>query len=200
MRGRFVLVFLIVWFVGFFAWLFWPENEITHPPGVLVPEEPRQQMTEGRRSWQQDEYVITQLAEFQARARVLHVEHYHSGRESDLSPMDLALGWGPMSDSRVLDQISISQGHRWYEWHAKRLPLPPNVITASSANMHIIPAREDVEETLASIQKGNVILLTGYLVAVKGQDGWGWRSSLSRTDDGQGACELVWVEKLIVQE
>jgi len=199
MRGRIVFLLLLAWFGGFAAYLFWPESEIPHPPGILVPEEPRQQLMQGGRSWQHDEYAITPLAGFQARARVLHVQHYHSGRESDLSPLDLALGWGPMSDSKILEQISITQGHRWYEWRAKRLPIPLNVITASSANMHMIPAGKDVEESLESIQRGDVIQLTGYLVAVKGADGWGWRSSLSRTDDGQGACELVWVEKLVIQ-
>jgi hypothetical protein len=198
--GRIVIALLVVWFAGFAAYLFWPESEISRPPGVMVPETPRQQLTPQGKSWSQGDYVITQLAEFRIRARVLHIEHYASGRESDLSPLDLALGWGPMSDSEVLDQISISQGHRWYHWHAKHLPIPANVITANSANMHMIPSEESVEETLDSIEKGNIILLSGYLVAVKSTDGWSWRSSLSRTDDGQGACELVWVEKADILE
>jgi hypothetical protein len=200
MRGRFVILFLVAWFAGFAAYLFWPESEISRPPGVLVPEEPHQRLTPNGLSWHQGEYVITQLAEFQVRARVLHIERYSSGRESDLSPLDLALGWGPMSDSNVLDHMSISQGHRWYEWSAQRLPIPRNLITANSSNMHMIPSGKGVEETLESLQKGNIILLTGSLVAVKASDGWHWRSSLSRTDDGQGACELVWVEKVDIQE
>ncbi len=200
MRGRYVILMLIVWFGGFAAYFFWPEPEISHPPGILVSEQPFQKLTPNGRSWKQGEYMITQLADFRVRARVLHTEHYTMGRESDLSPLDLALGWGAMSDSRVLDQISISQGHRWYEWHAKRLPIPRNEITASSSNMHMIPSGEAVNEILESVQKGNIVVLTGSLVAVKGADGWGWRSSLSRTDDGQGACELVWVERAEIEE
>jgi len=34
------------------------------------------------------------------------------------------------------------------------------------------------------------------LVEVKAQDGWTWRSSLSREDTGNGACELMLVEEV----
>jgi hypothetical protein len=44
-----------------------------------------------------------------------------------------------------------------------------------------------------------VVALTGYLVEVRGPDGFRWRSSLTREDTGNGACELVWVEKLDVR-
>jgi hypothetical protein len=30
-------------------------------------------------------------------------------------------------------------------------------------------------------------------------DGWRWRSSLTREDVGNGACELVWVERIEVR-
>jgi hypothetical protein len=32
------------------------------------------------------------------------------------------------------------------------------------------------------------------LVEADGRDGWKWRSSLTRDDTGDGACELMWVE------
>ena len=36
--------------------------------------------------------------------------------------------------------------------------------------------------------------LRGQLVRADGQDGWHWISSLTRTDTGDGSCEVVWVE------
>lgn len=41
-------------------------------------------------------------------------ENYHLGEERELSPVELALGWGVMSDQQVLDQIQFSQSGRWY--------------------------------------------------------------------------------------
>jgi hypothetical protein len=49
---------------------------------------------------------------------------------------------------------------------------------------------------LKLIRPGNLIDLRGFLVLAEGPDGWNWRSSLSRTDEGPGACELVWVDGL----
>lgn len=36
----------------------------------------------------------------------------------------------------------------------------------------------------------------GLLVNARRDDGFYWNSSLSREDDGPGACELVWVEEI----
>src|SRR6185437_16208343 len=84
------------------------------PPGVRVREEPRQQKVEQPKSWTMKGYEITPLAAYQIRARVLHTEAYHFDRESDLSPVDWALGWRSMSDSAALKRLRISQGGRWY--------------------------------------------------------------------------------------
>jgi hypothetical protein len=51
-----------------------------------------------------------------------------------------------------------------------------------------------VARRLKDVRPGQVVRLRGYLVAVTADDGWQWRSSLSRTDTGSGACELFWVE------
>lgn len=67
-------------------------------------------------------YVIEPVASYEVRARVLSIERYRIGREADLSPVDFALGWGPMSDTAVLDQLKISQGNRWYYYRWEGTP------------------------------------------------------------------------------
>jgi len=200
MRRWHLLILSVLWVGGVLAYKFWPEEEIIHPPGILVVEEPQQRPVSHVKSWEHNSYKITPLAEFKLRARVLHKRSYWSGREADLSPLDLALGWGTMSDQKIVEQISISQSKRWYFWRAARLPVSEKVITVSSSNMHMIPATREIEEQLQSLHRGKVIQLSGYLVMVAGDDGWKWRSSLSRTDTGDGSCELVWVERLSIQD
>ena len=174
---------------------------VTHPPGVIAPDEPMQTSLAGATPWPAHGSRITPLASFYVRARVLSVEHYWMGRDSDLSPVDLALGWGPMSDQRVVDQLSISQGGRWYRFNARngRYPLPASDLSAHSANMHMIPSNKDVAARLKALRSGELVVIRGYLVQVEGSGGWTWKSSLSRTDTGNGACELVWVEDLTVR-
>ena len=62
--------------------------------------------------------------------------------------------------------------------------------------MHMIPANAAVAATLADVQEGQRIRLSGQLVRVDGDDGFTWSSSLSREDTGNGACELIWIEQL----
>ena len=64
--------------------------------------------------------------------------------------------------------------------------------------MHMIPANPVVEKRLKSVRPGNIVRVRGCLVEVSAKDGWRWRSSLTRTDTGPGACELIWVESLEV--
>ncbi|HUJ21611.1 MAG TPA: hypothetical protein VLX58_08835 [Bryobacteraceae bacterium] len=172
--------------------------ESRYPPGVLIPEEPRQTLPSSTNSWKAGKYQITPLAAFHLRARVLHTEPYWFDHGADLSPVDLALGWGRMSDQSVLDQISFSQGQRWFHYWPRqsRFPIPVDEINSHSANMHMIPANQSVKGLLKSLHAGNLIELNGELVEADGEDGFKWRSSLSRTDTGAGACELVWVEEI----
>jgi hypothetical protein len=41
-----------------------------------------------------------------------------------------------------------------------------------------------------------LVTVSGYLVDVRGANGFTWKTSLSRSDTGDGSCEIVWVERL----
>lgn len=129
---------------------------------------------------------------------MLSSKSYSVGREADLSPVDLALGWGPMSDETILNKVDISQSHRFYYWHVDEFPIPRREIETHSANMHMIPADDRIEKMLKSVRPGEVVKLSGYLVQVNASDGWHWKSSLTREDTGNGACEVVYVKELVV--
>lgn len=181
--------------MGAFQW--WQELPVEHPPGQLVAADPVQQPT-GRALYRRNGYSIEQLARFSVEARVLSVSHYRTDREAELAPVDLALGWGPMSDSAVLQKVAISQGNRFYYWRVEQFPIPRRAIETHSANMHMIPANAQAEDALRFVRVGQVVHVEGYLVEARAQDGWHWRSSLTREDTGAGACEVIWVEKLTV--
>ena len=143
-------------------------------------------------------YRITALEPFTIEARVLSRRDYTSDRESALAPTDLALGWGPMADESVLEKLDISQANRWYFWRATMLPIPATEIAHHSANMHFIAASPQTAEALAQVRPDERVRISGQLVEVRGDDGWHWRSSLSRTDTGASSCEVVWLERLEV--
>lgn len=186
--------------IAFGAWHWWTERAIERPPGVIVATAPEQiPVTAPAPPFQKERYTMTALARFTLTARVLGVERYRFDHAADLAPVDLALGWGPMSDSAVLSRIRITQGGRFYHWRADSFPIPRREIEVNSANMHLIPATPDVEKALKRVRRGSIVELSGYLVEARAGDGWRWMSSMTREDTGAGACELIWVEKLAVR-
>jgi len=186
----------LAWYVGFFLFASC-SSELRYAPGVLVVDAPVQEDLQQATIRRVGDYVIRPLARFHLSARVLGTERYRFDREAELAPVDLALGWGPMSDQAVLDQIDISQGGRFYHWSVKQFPIPRQAIIEHSANMHMVPANESVRTSLLNVRQGEIVRLKGYLVVATAPDGWLWRSSLSRKDTGNGACELIWVEEIV---
>ncbi len=181
---------LTVWLAG--LWLAW----------IVVSPAPKAPLVSGDLAsgqLQLANHRLQALQPFQLEeALVLGREDYRFDRGAQVSPTDLALGWGPMADPGISRQIEIRQSNRWYYWRADELPIPRREIERHSANMHMIPGNAAVAATLGSLQAGARIRLSGQLVRVEGDDGFQWVSSLSREDTGSGACELIWVEQLAV--
>jgi len=188
-------LFIIV--VIFFGWRHCSTAEINYAaPHQVIDNAPQQSEVSGLQPIPLQDYTIQPVAEFTLEARVLSREDYWLGREADLSPTDLVLGWGEMADPQVVKQINIRQSGRWYFWQVESFPIPRRDIETQSANMHLIPANDEVARTLKQIRPGQLVTLQGYLVNVNADDGWRWRSSLTREDTGANACELIYVKQL----
>lgn len=192
------IIFTSLILVVVVAYFFWPEKVISYPAGQTAPDQPIQQNLVSNKEWQQDEFNLKTLAEYKIKARVLSRNNFSIGRESKISPVDFALGWGPMSDQAIIDKIEVSQSNRWYHWKTETYPLPNREILLNSANVHIIPKDDLIEDKLNEVYKGSLIEMQGYLVEVTMDDGWHWRSSLRRDDTAGGSCELFLVEDLTI--
>ena len=177
------------------AWIY-VNRPIEYPPGVLIPSEPEQTLTFDS-PIRCGDYELKPLAHFALEARLLHRKIYRWDQRASLVPVDLALGWGPMSDQSVLDQVSISQSMRFY-WFQYSLPgpIPKEEIISHSTNVHVIPATPAIASQSKSLRACDLVHLSGDLVEATGHGIGTWRSSLSRTDTGNGACELMWVNEL----
>lgn len=190
-----------LWLLALLAALTWywrDSRPIAHPPGVLVAEAPLQQPLGETVALHKGEVAIRPLAKFALTARVLGRADYHWDELARLVPVDLALGWGRMSDSDVLDKVSISQSGRFYFWRLTRFPIPEREIIESSANMHLIAADDSIERAIKRTRVGDVVAFDGYLVEVDWPNGRKSLSSLTRSDTGAGACEIVWVENFSI--
>lgn len=173
----------------------WSRRPVSHPPGILVAGDPEQREPDNPAPWTRDGYRFHPLGDFRLEARILGTERYRFDPSAELSPVDFALGWGPMSDSAVLERLNISQSGRWYHYTwREEPPIPLGDIIAHSANMHLIPSDARVKRLLLKARRGQVVALRGKLVRIEGPGGFHWTSSTTRSDSGDGSCEVVWVE------
>jgi hypothetical protein len=173
---------------------------VQRAPGVLAPSAPQQGKLGGDAPQlpAQRDATLKPLATFAANARVLARADYRWDEMAALVPTDLALGWGRMSDSAVLDRVVVSQSGRFYFWQVREFPIPEREIISSSANMHLIAADDAVRRAIARTRVGDVVEFDGYLVEIDWHNGAKSISSLTRTDSGAGACEIVWVEHFAI--
>jgi hypothetical protein len=196
---RWLIVFLVL--LSVWAWRDWSSRPVEQAYGLRLAQAPRQQDLASADIRQLGDFRLQPRARFTVEARVLSTERYRMGISADLAPIDLALGWGVMSDQAVVDQLEVSQGARWYilRWGANP-PAPEQEIMSSSGNMHIIPADDAVRDQAFSLRVGQFVQLSGYLVDAQGPNDFRWGTSLSRNDTGDGACELFLVESLQLLE
>ena len=194
------LTSLIVFLAGVYASFWYFSRPIPHSPGILIASDPSQiGLPADTPAFQQGAFRLKPMAVFSIDARVLHRRVYRFDHESALAPVDLALGWGPMSDQRVLDQLKISQSGRFYWYrYANPPPISKDDIISHSTNIHVIPSTSAIAKQCKWLRAGTLVRLTGDLVEASGPRINAWRSSLSRTDSGDGACELMWVKEMSI--
>lgn len=147
--------------------------------------------------------VIQPQAKYKIAAKVISKAKYHSVGENaskEFAPYDFLLAWGKTATTDLKGKVKFRHGNRWYEyWVKPDSPLSAEYIGQHSSNHHLFYASDDLKRAAARLKKGDLIELTGYLINFSGTAGgrtMQWNSSLSRTDTGGGACEIVYVVSL----
>jgi hypothetical protein len=193
----FFILLLLVFLLG--GWSPWSQPSAPQPAsGVLVYGAPLQEEIT-LEPWEDKNYTFAPLASYEITARILSKKIYTSDRAAEISPVDLALGWEAMSDTTVLQSLDIKQSERWYYVSWRNAPVDADTIIQHSANTHILPATPEIASVVNTLQKNQVVRLRGYLVLVTAKDGFLWRSSVTRSDTGNGSCEVFWVTDVEVQ-
>lgn len=164
-------------------------------PGELVKNDPQQTSTSDH-PFRIGDYLVTPVAQYQISGRVVARNSYWLGREAELSPIDVGLAWGLVSDQATVDRMQFNLSLRYLRWASSDLAEMRNAIDSHLSNNHLIPATPEIAEQLKEISVGQVVTLYGKLVNIDATDGWSWHTSTSRTDSGPGACEVLYVERI----
>ncbi len=148
-------------------------------------------------------FTITPVAEYKISGVVVGKGTYSSDWDGEISPVDLAISWGELAQPESSQYIDYTQGNRWYFCQYKPgSPFDNSYIISHSSNNHIIPSTENIRRAVKAIKRKDKIVLEGFLVNLKGiykDQPVAWNTSLSRTDAGNGSCELFYVSKVRIE-
>jgi len=109
---------------------------------------------------------------------------------------DVCVVWGDAVTSGAYRKVTFTSSFSW----SRNFTPPFNPEKAS--NNHLIPATAAIDRQIRAIHVGDQIRLTGFLVdytvTKDGQEIFTRRTSLTRSDTGNGACEILYVTGLSV--
>jgi len=142
-------------------------------------------------------FRLTPRASYDVAARVGRTERYRWGASGALIPWDFVLAWGAVAKEPAWSHVSYLQTGRFYNWRCDDT-LDPGYVASHSANTHLIPASGRIAFALAHARRGDLVRLEGDLVDVEGPGGFVWKTSLTRTDTGPGACETLYVRAVTI--
>jgi len=132
-------------------------------------------------------YTVTPKGEYKAKVIVLKKTNMND--RAKLSPMDMGVGWGALTDPDVMKKFSFRHGNRV-------LLVRCTSCTSDEwdyANTHLIPANENVYKGLKEVRDKDIVYLEGQLVYVKEPNVRPWKSSLTMDDYN---CEILYVQKI----
>lgn len=143
------------------------------------------------------DYKIVPLYDYELNGLVVSyndsnnwVDYYHELWKDYINVKDICVVWGENIKNGSYKEASYSSGS-----FTCRVAYPAGVALKGNAlsNNHILYKDEKIYKALKSLDIGDQIHLKGQLVKYS-SDNSGWRSSsITRDDDGNGACEVVYV-------
>ena len=177
-------------------------EQVVYPDEIEVPlQVDLKAADEIRHVGEQGEVLLFPKAEYTLKGVVKSKKKY-SDYPSQISVYDLAIAWGELNDEENEDFITYSQSGRWYYYRYKSgTPVSGDYIAEHSANVHIVHKNEKILDQIKDVKEGDFVLLNGYLVDVDFTENLSdslWKTSLTRKDTGNGACEILYVESVTI--
>ncbi|MBQ9234072.1 MAG: zinc ribbon domain-containing protein [Lachnospiraceae bacterium] len=172
--------------------------------GISGIGEPIQEETTGYTEINVGGYEVSvyKLYTYEIEALVVHTKNYYGFEFSQkLAPKDVALAWGDVAKYNDKVNFHWRQGQRrcYCRLNEEDLNIVGGLdyVMSHFSNNHLIASDKSVKRKIKKIKKGDHIILTGFLVNIDAENDSGkyylWDTSTTRDDDGDGACELIFV-------
>ncbi|MFO7660345.1 MAG: hypothetical protein R6V77_05480 [Candidatus Cloacimonadaceae bacterium] len=148
-------------------------------------------------------FFLTPRAKYSVTGMLVSKRRYRRGFMSRLSPFDYALIWGKVPE--MLPQLKFSQTFRFCFFNLRPgAAVDMNYIQNHISNNHLIPSTDNIRRALKKVRKKEFVRIDGYLVDViassKNKGTSHWKTSLKREDTWGGACEIIYITKLQIED
>jgi len=186
-----ILVVLVSYFM-------WDQRPVKHGPGVIAPDSPSVVQVVRHNGIEMQHYTLKPSYKIEATSRVLSQRTYWFDDKNQLAPFDFVLGWGDMSDERILSQVQTPINERDFKVEVIRPPLTLNEIRQQVLFMHAVPANEEIKNKLAKVREGHLVSISGYIVDISDRADLFWKSSFSKQSKRLDHNQIVYVEQIHV--
>lgn len=136
---------------------------------------------------------IDLVASYEITGQVGVIE-YKDDIRSFYNPVDVTILTG---DLNIWNSTVYQHGRYATLW--TRENVTHEYIISNFTNNHLIPLNDDVARDISTIERGDVVTITGHLVDTTFErDGgrYATKTSLVRNDSGDGGCEMILVSKV----
>jgi hypothetical protein len=143
---------------------------------------------------------VQPLSSADLMGRVLAITQYPRSGFGQVSHTDLVLGWGPMSDNRVLDHLKITQADRGMDI-VPDSAAPITLAAADDASISLAVYSDDFANSAAldAIRVGDVVRIVGWRMRARNASGATWEGGSGHERKGQSSA-LILVLKLQVND
>jgi len=156
------------------------------------------------------DYVLTPVFDYEISGLVVHTFDYswlHFYKSDVTFPVDLCMIWGKniISGAYQHPSLKFSQDSRWcqYRWRGQL-----DFNGSELSNNHLLIDNDALKKLAKSLSAGDQVKIIGKLVNVEAKgvgkldtydpEMFRMNTSTTRTDSGAGACEIIFVEDLII--
>ena len=183
--------------------------EVTAVDRTIAEGEPHQQVSDARtftKTIRGYTYTLTPRASYDISGLVVSQHRgdalFNLGHKVDPGNIkDICVVWGEAVTNGSYRKVKFTSGEFTcsYSWSGAVTPL---LDPEKTSNNHLIPANAAIASRIDAIHVGDQVRLTGLLVDYEvtkdRRDIFTRRTSLTRTDTGNGACEILYVTDLSV--
>lgn len=134
--------------------------------GEIAPSAPVIRPLDRRFDMSRQGFSLSAVAEISLQSVVLARRRYLFD-DFRISPVDLALGWGAMSNPSIFRTVRVSIRDRMHHWDIQPPPrIEGSEVTEMSGTFQLIPLRLSLEDDITRLKRNQTVRISGYLCDV----------------------------------